>query len=1003
MQHPFLLAIPSVIVASRGLNEVTPALLCGLVPGIWSLISWLLYATAALQIRFDEISLAVCLYAFWFWKIIVIFLAYMSGQYVVISVCALWTRFVGPTKLTKEILGKYFENNKKKYPQVYRSEFRQLVIPGLKDHAGNPHGVSASLRSAADNAINGFLTLFGGTAVVSVSGSSKDVRRGMSVTRPFVFVKDMAMAFVGDSIAATATFQKLIDVDYYLEMGDLISDVPKMLYTFQPHRAGGVMADFTYQYVDEETVKVSVAGNSDGYRHKVWDYSTDHVSYFNWSDFSYTACFIDSHLLPGSRKIVLITPYVKYLGFPALVAYMALGEKPLKRITCKKNGDLLGMAFVDFDDGQSYTSIVSTRHFGQGDVVVQTASLMTTEVWEEGRETSSFQRVLLANTSEKYKCNSPLAATILKEWIESNKPNLYHRLVERLYSPPDYLPIYCNLPLDVGSVSGRMWLKPMYRAAYLPMRSLASDIACIAKRVMEPRKNNVKLTPQMLEYIEEFVSLTIPQAGVLCPKTIEETNAQMNRPSQRSLYERARDSLYGVCKIAAFQKAEAYANVNVPRNISTYDTTTKILYSGFTQAFTEGILKLQPWYAFGLSPRDLANRVHDLFINSLKIFATDFSKFDGTVNAIFRQLEKAALMRAFAAPYVDEVVRLHESQISCPAVTANGVHYDPDNSRGSGSPETAMFNSYDNAFVSYVSLRYQGLTPQMAYSALGLYGGDDGLNRGDSSHYTRACKDLGLDAKVEEYKREEKVWITFLGRIYIDPVVGNTSMIDFKRMIGKLHLTCSNELDNQVVARRKAISLNWTDGATPFIKEWCGRILFLTAHLSPKKMRRVENFEREDVSWWYHESKVKGNLEKKFPQPATNEEMIAIINQQFGQDVLTREWLHQWRQYLSVCATVEECTYENWFPAPELEVKLPVEMGGEVIGTPVNAPVTVSDQGKLTVPSTKCVSCNKISQKKFCDDCHKLLKCPGCQGHRSKASYALCATCIRNAPQAKTK
>jgi hypothetical protein len=912
--------------------------------------------------------------------------------------------FLGTNNLPSHVIdfvSNFLERSKRPIykASTARSEFRSMFINlGQTMTPGHPHAISAGIRGAADSAINNFLRLFGGR-FASVSMSANDARRGILGSRPFLMFKDFADQQRDIAVLKSADMLKMIDVDYYLNPHEIVGDVPVIMYTLQPTAVARIGEDYSYRYVNDLDVETKVAGTNGGYLHQVWDYSVDCVSRFDLLTLTHYTMKIESHRLPNDRCIVLLTPVSKFCGYSALIAYLWAGESRLKRIRAVQSANLLSMPFVD--DGISLMSM-KFRDDSFDSVVVKTEALSVAKfAFDETTDLSSFQRIALANQPpEKYAKNPTIVAAILKQYVADSVPSFPTRVIQKLYTPPDYTPVYSDLPFENGKKTGRVWIEPYLEGAWLPMKSLASDIACVYGRVIAPRKTQVTMTSQLATFIQEFVSLAIPE-NCCIPKTVEESNENMKRPSQVSLYQRAKNSLFMTwAKISSFQKAEAYTCLNVPRNISTFDTTTKILYSGYMQSFTEMVLKNCSWYAFAHSPYALSWKVHDFCSRFQKVFCTDFSKFDGTINYVFRQLERAALIRAFPRCYTDDVLSLHASQMDIDAVTKFGIHYDVEDSRGSGSPETAAFNSFDNAFVSFVALRLEGHSPHDAYQLLGLYGGDDGINTGDVESYMKAVGMLGLDAKVNPIQAGNP--LTFLGRIFVDPFVGPHSIIDWKRCVGKLHLTCNTEQNDKVVARRKALSIAYTDPETPFLATWARKVLSLTNDLGRKSNKRVNIFDREDVSWWYYQEQFQ-KTGKTFIAPP-RETALEVIIGQFELGFLNVAKIEAAEARLGEAEVFEQLALPLVFGRINPEVKLPVLHNGEIIGNPQPAPV-INRNGKMTVPNRPGMchfdGCKLKSRGKgkYCAPHANLLRCGHlnngvkCPAMKLSPEYDMCCRC----------
>jgi hypothetical protein len=193
-----------------------------------------------------------------------------------------------------------------------------------------------------------------------------------------------------------------------------------------------------------------------------------------------------------------------------------------------------------------------------------------------------------------------------------------------------------------------------------------------------------------------------------------------------------------------------------------------------------------------------------------------------------RELERKVLVRAFARCYTEEILELHSSQFELKAIGREGNAYLTGFARASGSPETAAFNSIDNAYVAYLGFRLMKIngsfmSPKLAYSKLGVYGGDDGLTADmDAEMYQRASRMVGLVLETECVKRGE-MGVSFLARVYSPEVWHGdpSSCCDIRRQISKLHTTVA--LNSNITPldklKEKARSFILTDRNTPVIGE----------------------------------------------------------------------------------------------------------------------------------------------------------------------------------------
>jgi hypothetical protein len=285
--------------------------------------------------------------------------------------------------------------------------------------------------------------------------------------------------------------------------------------------------------------------------------------------------------------------------------------------------------------------------------------------------------------------------------------------------------------------------------------------------------------------------------------------------------------------IKMFMKKEAYAEPKDPRPISTINGVDKGEYSKFIYTFSDH-LKTCQWYAFGKTPKEIAERVCAVLEGAKRAVNTDLSRFDGRVSQVLRELEKLILMRAFHPSYHSQLLELHRSQYCLHGVGTFGTEYETDYTRCSGSPETAAFNSAANAFMAFLALRTTRrngafLTPAQAYASLGIYGGDDGMTADvDPAAYVKSCASVGQKLTVEEIKRGE-FGIKFLARVYGPHVwFGDTSSCcDLPRQLSKFHSTIV--LPPNVTPQQKLVekcrSLFLSDPNTPILGELSIRVI----------------------------------------------------------------------------------------------------------------------------------------------------------------------------------
>jgi hypothetical protein len=175
----------------------------------------------------------------------------------------------------------------------------------------------------------------------------------------------------------------------------------------------------------------------------------------------------------------------------------------------------------------------------------------------------------------------------------------------------------------------------------------------------------------------------------------------------------------------------------------------------------------------------------------------------------------------------------------------------------SGGADTAFGNSTLDALVAYIALRHQ-MSPSDAWRSLGLYGGDDNLNRNVSQEtHLKVATKLGYKLKIETIKAGDPV--PFLGRVFLDPWSSNASICDVARRLRSLHLTVSPKfVPDELVLQRKAESYLINDPRTPIITSWCKMIL--RTQNAYYKTTKYDQYMRGDQPWFM-------DLQHPFPMP----------------------------------------------------------------------------------------------------------------------------------------
>ena len=698
-----------------------------------------------------------------------------------------------------------------------RRSAQSTPVDSAEVSAGHTHpSAAASRKSFRDFAARALA--HAGRTQFAVQRSLAEQQAGISGDRQYHWAKDVMVRCSAAEPSETDVCV-LTDVDFYIDMPRrLCTPRATIIYTVNPESAAAVLDDVAFTFNGNE-LEYRVTGGG-VYRHRLWDWNIDNLHIVGRTFGLVTSCttyLVDRRKISPHREAVILTPIGHWTGLAAWLAATLHG------------GELARLSPAD----GAFTRL---RVHARGAMNVSTAvagefvSVTTDEVADaalRGAAATGALRIT-APTVTSY-LDGPYArehAQILLQYYRAavtRPPVAYTVPVEHAVTRYQFEPRIYN-PLAKPSMTA--FMRPLVNAAYAPDRCAANDRECIKERVTKPASDKVA-TRRLARFFREFAERVIPVPGSFHPVGVDEVHEKQARPTQRHLIDVA--AMAGRFYSAVnkfFTKAEAYQKPGPPRPIVIKDPQTKLDYSRYMYALSDGI-KAAAWYAFSRTPRQIAMRVTEVLANARTATNTDFSKFDGHIGPALREFERVVALRAFAPQYHAELVDLLGAQMGGQTYGLHGEHFTSEYSRQSGSPETSIFNSLDNALVAYITLRSGGhtsgnkLSPDEAYAALGVYGGDDGLTADvNPEFYSSVATSLGLTLEVEPVIRGN-VGITFLSRLYGPNVwTGDaSSMCDLRRALSKLHVTHSlaDSVHPLRKLKEKFTSLALSDWNTPVI------------------------------------------------------------------------------------------------------------------------------------------------------------------------------------------
>jgi len=712
-----------------------------------------------------------------------------------------------------------------------RHEFTTLTMPMDGPKKNHTHGKSASLRSTARNFMFAFAAAVG-LKPFQVQQSTSDQKHGTDGSRTYYWSKDIPVD-PSFSTPGTDHIVCFTDVDYYVDMPWFLAWYarPVLLYTVVPSAVATDKGEYAYTFDAENNLIYTVSGGA-SYRHQIWNYGADNLV-ATWKlagiPIITTTYLVERRNVGPDHQVILLAPTAYWYGPFAWLANLLSGYR-LTRLSVVA-GEFLRLRVKTKDGLETSTGRVLSYNSAKVPTSIDDAIASVARQMKVDITTPTILTYLDGDIAKRPE------ATALCEFHRENpghKPDTIFpvdRAVNNFsFSPERYDP--------AAKPSLRAFMSPFIAECYAPTNCRENDETCIESRLNKVR-SDAQLPHHYNRYVEEYVSMLVPKPHTAAPCDIELVYERQCRPTQRTLLEQGSwfgPFMSGKRHVEAFQKSEAYAEVKDPRNISTINPRDKLDYSRYMYVAAD-VLKRTPWYAFGLTPRQIAWRVAQVCLGAqTHAVNSDLSRFDGRLSYAFRYLERAFLLRLFGKNHHKELTELHDAQFNLRGYTKFGVAYETGSSRLSGSPETALFNSLDNAFMVYVTFREMGCDAHTAWSRLGVYGGDDGLTADVDVHiYKEVVSSLGMKSTTDVVPRG-KFGIKFLARVY-GPDVWNgaeDSCCDLPRQLSKFHATA--QLPPNVTAEMKLVEkargFFLSDRNTPIIGALATKVMMLTCGTS---------------------------------------------------------------------------------------------------------------------------------------------------------------------------
>jgi len=734
-------------------------------------------------------------------------------------------------------------------PYVTRDAFTATSIVKANPTPGHTHPDAAGFRTAAtETALN--MSSHVGASVFVIGLSRTDQNRALRGSRAWFWAKDTNTSNRIDK-PASDDFLYICDVDYYIDMPDLLSKNchPTLIYTVVPEHAATTGVDDTSFHFDEYGVLHSHIAGSGYYQHPLWDYGIDSVLVTRrilGIPISSVVYAVERKQVTHNRQLILLAPIIRFPGIiSAFLASMILLTPELRVFNPVQR-----MA-----DGSSYARFNVHRRSGMYVTTARVNSYACATV-----SAIIDDNVACVNRLGKTALMLPTTAT----WIKDDRSGAsvlteYHRIATPAKHPYVY-------PVELG-VRGysynvqefdqnsrpklEAFMSPLVHGAFCPMTEKASEEQCVKGRITSLQKPEPKPNRFRDRCIDEFAELIV-NGTVLEPVSVDVIIDKQTTAAQKlSISKASIAGSYLKSVVKCFIKAEAYQDVKDPRNITTFNDSQKLDMGMFTLALSEH-LKQFLWYGPGKTPLEIALRVAEICtLANVMVNISDFARMDGTVSEKLRQVDRVVMMKAFIH-HRGKLNELLKRSYGNKGFLPYGTTFEQETTHGSGCPGTSAYQTLRSTFTAFLGFRRQQYVdgvepcPQAAFDALGIHLGDDGADadlRPECHEWAASAVGLVLEASCVQ--RGDR-GINFLARYYSPEVWEGCldSMCDIKRQISKFHTTvrlpANVPPEHKLV--EKAMAYVATDRNTPIIGPFCRRTLELSKY-RPKTLLGIG-------TWW---------------------------------------------------------------------------------------------------------------------------------------------------------
>jgi hypothetical protein len=640
------------------------------------------------------------------------------------------------------------------------------------------------------------------------------------------------------------------DSDYHDQMQLVLAD-PKVtvINTFTPQACANDWGEFTWRFHQDNTVECEVSGGGH-FRHQLWDYGHDFLRVPQRAGglmdeiTGWVFYYVNRKMIDLDHTMILLTPYRVVSGriLPLLVSgqemqYCQVVQGAYARIRVVTQRGLM----VSTSPVGDYCC--ATIHAADDDALKLLTRAASSRSLTVGMVRSQLREAELSFSQ----------AMVLADYhtATQNRPQVaFFQPALRVHNYQHFTEAH---PVDGESKPSQVAFMPGFvDGAYAPDKCYGNDDEMVRGRITDLQKT-CNLDAFTCVVMVEFWQCMVPDQRVhtLLPYGEGEAYLRLKRPTQKMLWEEALCFGDGLEEdMALFMKAESYADPKTPRPIAVYGATSRVKWACYMYSLLDYLTVHCPWYAFGRTPLKIAEHIAKGAMTAQSACDADAHRLDGNISNVSRTSERYGLLRLFHTSVHNELLDVSERQFGQHGRTREGVHFEQEFGRGSGSHETAPLNSIDTATMCFGGYRRMKdsngsyIDAGRAYAMLnrGLIGGDDSIlfdMDADCLVLSAATHGQLFEANIT---KRGNIGVNFLARFYTEEVwYGETfNCCDILRQLRKLHVSAPLNGDWTPLrkAKMKALSLHLTDPYTHVVGPWSAE--FLRHVVAAEEIARVE-------------------------------------------------------------------------------------------------------------------------------------------------------------------